>query len=114
MCRFVTRACRSYNSFDPESEACVRNDKIFEDVGPAIASSIKNEQNVRYPRAAAPLSPPCCPHLTAASRANVCRRSVCLLWALQVRLLAAAPKTIQTSTSNVPLSLFVIPRFRHG
>lgn len=37
---------RSYNSFDPQSESCVRNDNVFEDVGPAIASSIKHEHNV--------------------------------------------------------------------
>lgn len=37
---------RSYNSFDPDSESCARNDQVFEDMGPAIASSIKNEQNV--------------------------------------------------------------------
>ena len=70
----MTRACRSYNSFDAESESCVRNDKIFEDVGPAVASSIKNEHNVRYRR----------PHPTAVSRAHACRRSACLLWAPQV------------------------------
>ena len=39
-------AGRSYNSFDPQSEAYIHNDQIFEDTGPAIASSIKNEHNV--------------------------------------------------------------------
>lgn len=46
-CVNVTAALRSYNSFDPDSESCARNDQVFEDMGPAIASSIKNEQNVR-------------------------------------------------------------------
>ena len=58
---FVTLAGRSYNSFDPQSEAYIRNDKIFEDTGPAIASSIKNENNVSPARCAAAL------HLVCAS-----------------------------------------------
>ncbi len=40
-------ACRSYNSFDEAHEACARNDRVFEDMGPAIAASIKSEHNVR-------------------------------------------------------------------
>ena len=44
---FDVRRRRSYNSFDLDSDACVRNEQVFEDMGPAIASSIKNEQNVR-------------------------------------------------------------------